>query len=65
MARNSPDPEERGKLYVQIQKFAIDNYISIPIYQPLDVRVQRTWVKGWYPNPMRPGDDYFELYKQQ
>ncbi|MFN3692062.1 MAG: hypothetical protein ACK4R7_04125 [Fervidobacterium sp.] len=52
-------------MYVEIQKFAIDNYISIPIYQPVGVRVQRVWVKGWYENPMRPGNDYFELYKQQ
>ncbi|KAF2961893.1 ABC transporter substrate-binding protein [Fervidobacterium sp. 2310opik-2] len=64
-ARNSSDPDERKKLYVQIQKFAIDNYISIPVYQPVGVRVQRAWVKGWYENPMRPGNDYFELYKQQ
>lgn len=64
-ARNSSDPEERKKLYIQIQKFAIDNYISIPIYQPVGVRAQRAWVKGWYENPMRPGNDYFELYKQQ
>jgi peptide/nickel transport system substrate-binding protein len=59
------DPAVRGKLYIQIQKFAIDNCISVPVYQPVGVRVQRSWVKGWYPNPMRPGMDFYSVYKQQ
>jgi peptide/nickel transport system substrate-binding protein len=29
------------------------------------VRVQRSWVKGWYYNPMRPGDDYYVLWKAE
>ncbi|HON04528.1 MAG TPA: ABC transporter substrate-binding protein [Fervidobacterium sp.] len=59
------DPAVRGKLYIQIQKFAIDNCISVPVYQPVGVRVQRSWVKGWYPNPMRPGMDFYSVYKEQ
>ncbi len=59
------DPAVRGKLYLQIQKFAIDNCISVPIYQVVGVRVQRTWVKGWFHNPIRPGMDFYTVYKQQ
>ncbi|ABS60213.1 ABC transporter substrate-binding protein [Fervidobacterium nodosum] len=59
------DPQARAKLYVQIQKFVVDNCISVPVYQPIGVRVQRTWVKGWYDNPMRPGMDFYSVYKQQ
>jgi len=59
------DPTTRAKLYIQIQKFVIDNCISVPVYQPVGVRVQRTWVKGWYDNPMRPGNDFYILSKQQ
>lgn len=59
------DPQARAKLYVQIQKFVVDNCISVPVYQPVGVRVQRTWVKGWYDNPMRPGMDFYSVYKQQ
>ncbi len=59
------DSQVRAKLYVQIQKFVIDNCISVPVYQPVGVRVQRTWVKGWYDNPMRPGMDFYSVYKQQ
>ncbi|MGC8820845.1 MAG: ABC transporter substrate-binding protein [Fervidobacterium sp.] len=59
------DPQVRAKLYIQIQKFVIDNCISVPVYQPVGVRVQRTWVKGWFDNPMRPGMDFYSVYKQQ
>ncbi|MGC9772220.1 ABC transporter substrate-binding protein, partial [Fervidobacterium islandicum] len=59
------DPAVRAKLYIQIQKFAIDNCISIPVYQPVGVRVQRKWVKGWYDNPMRPGMDFYSVWKEQ
>jgi len=59
------DPAVRGKLYLQIQKFVVDNCISVPVYQPVGVRVQRAWVKGWYDNPMRPGNDFYILYKQK
>ena len=64
-AASETDPAVRGKLYLQIQKFAVDNVISVPVYQPVGVRVQRAWVKGWYPNPMRPGMDFYSVYKQQ
>ena len=59
------DPQARAKLYLQIQKFVIDNCISIPVYQPVGVRVQRTWVKGWYDNPMRPGMDFYVVWKEK
>ncbi|MGC8954549.1 MAG: ABC transporter substrate-binding protein [Fervidobacterium sp.] len=59
------DPQVRAKLYIQIQKFVVDNCISVPVYQPVGVRVQRTWVKGWFDNPMRPGMDFYSVYKQQ
>ncbi len=59
------DPQVRAKLYLQIQKFVIDNCISIPVYQPVGVRVQRTWVKGWYDNPMRPGMDFYVVWKEK
>ncbi len=59
------DPAKRSALYLQIQKFAIDNVISVPVYQPVGVRAQRTWVKGWYDNPMRPGMDFYTVWKEK
>ncbi len=59
------DPAKRAALYLQIQKFAVDNVISVPVYQPVGVRAQRTWVKGWYDNPMRPGMDFYTVWKEK
>ncbi|ANQ53077.1 peptide ABC transporter substrate-binding protein [Thermosipho sp. 1063] len=56
------DATKRAELYAKVQKFVIDYAISVPLYQPVGVRVQRKWLKGWYPNAMRPGDDYYSYW---
>jgi len=57
--------QTRGKIYTKIQQFAIDNCLNVPLYQPTSTYVFRTWVKGWFNNPMRPGNDFYSLYKKQ
>ncbi len=59
------DPDKRAELYIEIQKFAMKYALGAPLYQGMGYRVQRSWVKGWYYNPMRPGDDYYILYKEE
>ncbi len=59
------DPEKRKELYIEIQKVAMKYALGAPLYQGMGFRVQRSWVKGWYYNPMRPGDDYYILYKSE
>jgi len=59
------DPAEREKLYIQIQKFVIREGLGVPLYQPVGVRVHRKWLKGWYPNSIRPGDDYYHYWKSE
>ncbi|WP_126993889.1 ABC transporter substrate-binding protein [Thermosipho globiformans] len=56
------DSAKRAELYAQIQKFVVKYAISVPLYQPVGVRVHRKWLKGWYPNAMRPGDDYYAYW---
>ncbi|QTA37417.1 ABC transporter substrate-binding protein [Thermosipho ferrireducens] len=56
------DSAKRAELYAKVQKFVVENAISVPLYQPIAVRVHRKWLKGWYHNPMRPGDDYYAYY---
>jgi peptide/nickel transport system substrate-binding protein len=56
------DPAVREELYKKVQAFVVKYAISVPLYQPIGVRVHRAWLKGWYPNPMRPGDDYYAYY---
>ncbi|RKX54564.1 MAG: ABC transporter substrate-binding protein [Thermotoga sp.] len=59
------DPAKRQKLYEEVQRIAIENYVGMPLYQPQAVRVHRSWLKGWYNNPMRPGDDYYAYWKEE
>ncbi len=64
-AAKETDPQKRKELYLQVQKFAMKYALGAPLYQGMGFRVQRSWVKGWYYNPMRPGDDYYILYKSE
>ena len=59
------DPAKRKELYVKIQEFAMKYALGAPLYQGMGFRVQRSWVKGWYYNPMRPGNDFYSLYKSE
>lgn len=64
-AIKSDDPEERAEIYKQLIKIAHDQAISLYLYQPIGHHVERTWVKGWYFNPMRPGVDFYSLSKSE
>lgn len=59
------DPAKRQMLYEKIQKFTMKYALGAPLYQGIGFRVQRSWIKGWYYNMMRPGDDYYILYKEE
>ena len=62
-AIKSTDPAERARLYKQLVKIAHDYAISLYLYQPIGHHVERTWVKGWYYNAIRPGADFYPLSK--
>ena len=64
-AIKSGDPEERAEIYKQLIKIAHDQAISLYLYQPIGHHVERTWVQGWYYNPMRPGVDFYSLSKSE
>ncbi|ACL69248.1 ABC transporter substrate-binding protein [Halothermothrix orenii] len=57
------DKEEREKIYKKLQQMSHDYAIDVWIDQPLSARIERSWVKGWYPNSMRPGQDFYILDK--
>ncbi len=54
---------QRKKIYDEMNILAHDNAIYMFLDQPLVVHVQRSDLKGWYYNPMRPGVDFYSLYK--
>ena len=58
-------PEERAKIYKELTQKAHDYAVELYIVQPMDHHVQRTWVKGWYYNPMSlmAGLDFYKLSK--
>ncbi len=58
-------PEERAKIYKELTQKAHDYAVELYMVQPMDHHVQRTWVKGWYYNPMSlmAGLDFYKLSK--
>ena len=62
-AMQTTDPKEREKLYFELQKKEYEYAPHILLYQAMGTHVERTWVKGWYYNPMRPGQDFYSLWK--
>lgn len=64
-AATNPDPNMRQRLYETIQRFAIENVLGVPLFESQMFSVRRSWVKGWFSNPMRSGQDYYYLWKEE
>ncbi len=58
-------PEERAKIYKELAQKAHDYAMELYMVQPMGHHVERTWVKGWYYNPMSlmAGLDFYKLSK--
>ncbi len=57
------DPAKRAAIYQQLSKLSYTDAPSIYIAQPTGFAVMRTWVRGWYYNPVIV-QDYGPLFKQ-
>ncbi|MGB5987635.1 MAG: ABC transporter substrate-binding protein [Desulfobacterales bacterium] len=59
-------PAEREKIYHRLQDLWYEEAIAIPLYQQIDVRAYRDWVKGYTPNPMLTSENemLMEISKQ-
>jgi len=60
---STTDSAKREEIYKKLQKMSIDNAIDLWIDQPTESNTRRTWVKGWYPNAVRPGVDFYSMDK--
>lgn len=60
---STTDPVRREEIYKELQQMSIDHAIDLWIDQPTGSNTRRTWVKGWYPNAMRPGVDFYSMDK--
>lgn len=62
------DPKKREAIYRELAQIAHDQAISLYLYQPIGHHVERDWVKGWYYNPIMPGEpagaDFYNIYKE-
>ncbi len=56
-------PEKRAKLYEKMNTLAYENAIFIWMAEPYGIEVQRSWVKGYYFNPMMHTVDFYHLSK--
>lgn len=52
-----PNSQERLDLYNQIQQAVIDDHALILVTEAKNFHVAKTWVTGWYYNPMISGGD--------
>jgi peptide/nickel transport system substrate-binding protein len=48
------DRAERSRIYEKLQDLWYREALGIPLYQQINMRVYRDWVKGYVPNPMLP-----------
>ncbi len=54
-AAKETDPKKREQLYFKLQEIAYQDVPAIYVLYPADFTVMRSWVKGWYYNPVFPG----------
>lgn len=63
-ARKVTNVKDRVEIYDKLSMKAYDLAAIMWLYQPLGSHVQRSWVKGWYYNPMLRGmEDFYSLSK--
>ena len=62
------DPEKRRQLYFELEKLEFEEMPQIPLPEQTAFRVQRSWVKGWFHNPIFPdapvASRFYTIYKQ-
>jgi len=59
----APEGPERAQIYHDIQVLAVEDCPSIPINQEIGRHFERSWVVGWYYNPIYPGIYAYNLWK--
>lgn len=57
------DRSKREALYFQINQKYFELAPSIATVNAIGFRVQRSWVRGWYYNPIYPGTYYYTIFK--
>jgi len=62
------DKNKRRSIYYQLQWIYHEDVPSVPLYQELLRHYERSWVHGWYYNPIYPGGEIqgylYPIYKK-
>lgn len=58
------DDNKRIDIYWKLGMKYFEDAVSFPTIQGLGRRWERTWVAGWYFNPIYPGTFYYHLWKE-
>ncbi len=61
-AAKETDPKKREQLYFRLQEIAYQDVPAVYVLYPADLAVMRSWVKGWYYNPVFPSTVYGYFY---
>ncbi|HUW49026.1 MAG TPA: ABC transporter substrate-binding protein [Patescibacteria group bacterium] len=59
----TPDGSDRAKMYQDLESIYMADCPSLPMPAPTGRRWCQYWVKGWYYNPLYPGDYYYTMWK--
>ncbi|PNS00111.1 peptide ABC transporter substrate-binding protein [Petrotoga mexicana DSM 14811] len=59
------DPVKREQMYIDIQEFVYEYAIILPFHQPQELKVYRSWLKGYIHNPSMSGDYYYNYTKAE
>jgi peptide/nickel transport system substrate-binding protein len=59
----SNDQATRTKLYAQMQDLTYQNALDIFVVQPQTRHYEQTWIKGYYYNPIYPGEYFYAFTK--
>ena len=51
---STSDPAERARAYENLQEFWYRDALGIPLYQQINMRAYRDWIRGYVPNAMLP-----------
>jgi peptide/nickel transport system substrate-binding protein len=62
-AVSTPDPATRRGLYRQLSMIAYNDLPYLFLVQPVTYYTMRSWVHGWYYNPIFPGQYFYTMYK--
>jgi hypothetical protein len=59
----STNPATRQAIYTQLQHYYVNFTPGFMTSQPTGRHYERDWVRGWYDNPIYPGNYIYDLFK--